>query len=377
MHAAESTHSIGPRSISVVLAGGGTGGHLFPAVALGNAFAERNAANRILFVGAGRPLEKEILRRSGFLHRTLSIEGIKGRGGWSKIRAAMKIPGALLDSSRILSQAKADIVVAVGGYASGPVAMAAWVKGIPMVVCEQNTLPGITNRMLFPFAKRVYCSFDDTRGRIHPDKKRVSGNPIRKDLVERGIEEEKNRPFTLLVVGGSQGARAINRAVLDALPLLGKPEQLRFIHQTGASDQQRVKTAYEQRHMDAEVSDFFHDMATCYSRSDLVICRAGATTVAELTALGKAALFVPYPFAADDHQALNAKALVDAGAGEMVLEKDLNGKRLAAYIERLSENPVLLSEMAQRSRSFGKPDAAETIVEDCYQLLAAHHEGRS
>lgn len=377
MHAAESTHPIGPRSISVVLAGGGTGGHLFPAVALGNAFAERNAANRILFVGAGRPLEKEILRRSGFLHRTLSIEGIKGRGGWSKIRAAMKIPGALLDSSRILSQAKADIVVAVGGYASGPVAMAAWVKGIPMVVCEQNTLPGITNRMLFPFAKRVYCSFDDTRGRIHPDKKRVSGNPIRKDLVERGIEEEKNRPFTLLVVGGSQGARAINRAVLDALPLLGKPEKLRFIHQTGASDQQRVKAAYEQRHMDAEVSDFFHDMATCYSRSDLVICRAGATTVAELTALGKAALFVPYPFAADDHQALNAKALVDAGAGEMVLEKDLNGKRLAAYIERLSENPVLLSEMAQRSRSFGKPDAAETIVEDCYQLLAAHHEGRS
>jgi len=231
--------------------------------------------------------------------------------------------------------------------------------------------------MLFPFAKRVYCSFDDTRGRIHPDKKRVSGNPIRKDLVERGIEEEKNRPFTLLVVGGSQGARAINRAVLDALPLLGKPEKLRFIHQTGASDQQRVKAAYEQRHMDAEVSDFFHDMATCYSRSDLVICRAGATTVAELTALGKAALFVPYPFAADDHQALNAKALVDAGAGEMVLEKDLNGKRLAAYIERLSENPVLLSEMAQRSRSFGKPDAAETIVEDCYQLLAAHHEGRS
>jgi UDP-N-acetylglucosamine--N-acetylmuramyl-(pentapeptide) pyrophosphoryl-undecaprenol N-acetylglucosamine transferase len=370
MHAVESLNAIGQRSISVVLTGGGTGGHLFPAVALGKAFWEKNDGSEILFVGAGRPLEKKILRRTGFLHRTISIEGIKGRGWFSKVRAALKIPGALVHSSRILSQAKADIVVAVGGYASGPVAMAAWLKRIPMVICEQNTIPGITNRLLFPFAKRIYCSFEETRANIDPKKKRVPGNPIRKDLLKHGaVKDEKNRPFTLFILGGSQGARAINRAVMEALPLLKNTENMRFIHQTGVADRKQVKLAYEREQVDAEVSDFFHDMARCYSRSDLVICRAGATTVAELTALGKAALFIPYPFAADNHQEVNAKALVDLGAGEMLLEKNLTGKSLSSHIDRLSADPELLAAMASRSKSLGKPDAAKRIVEDCYQLL--------
>ena len=183
------------------------------------------------------------------------------------------------------------------------------------------------------------------------------------------MDDEKKRPFTIFIVGGSQGASAINRAVMDALSLIKKTEKMRFIHQTGSADRQQVKMAYERERIDAEVSDFFHDMATCYSRSDLVICRAGATTVAELTALGKAALFIPYPFAADNHQEFNAKALVDVGAGEMVLEKKLTGKSLSSHIDRLSADPGLLAAMASRSKSLGKPDAAKMIVDDCYQLL--------
>jgi UDP-N-acetylglucosamine--N-acetylmuramyl-(pentapeptide) pyrophosphoryl-undecaprenol N-acetylglucosamine transferase len=370
MHTVKPLECSGRRPISVVFAGGGTGGHLFPAIALGKAFSEENRESKILFVGAGRPLEREILQRAGFLHRTIAIEGIKGRGWIAKVRAILKIPGALVHSSRILAEAKADLVVAVGGYASGPVAMAAWGKGIPMVLCEQNTIPGITNRLLFPFAKRIYCSFEETRGKIDPEKKRLYGNPIRKDLLGKGsVENEKSRPFTVLVVGGSQGARAVNRAVMDALPMLTHPGQIRFVHQTGASDRKRVKTAYEQENINAEVSDFFHDMATCYSQADLVICRAGATTVAELTALGKPALFIPYPFAADNHQEFNAKALVDKGAGEMVLEKDLTGKGLASRIDRFAANPALLSAMALQSKSLGKPEAAKETVNDCYRLL--------
>lgn len=358
------------RPLKVVIAGGGTGGHLFPGIAVAGEFAVRNALSRILFVGAGRPFEKEALARVGYPQRTIAIEGIKGRGLWAKTRAAMKIPGALFRSAGILADVQADLVVGVGGYAAGPVALAAWVKGIPVVLCEQNTVPGITNRMLFPVAKRIYVSFENTRGKLNPSKKRLTGNPVRQQIIDVStVESREKNTFTILVAGGSQGAHAINLAVMDALPHLRQREKIRIIHQTGAEDREMVKTAYMTAGIDAEVKAFFHDMASCYGRADLVVCRAGATTVAELTALGKAALFIPYPFAADNHQELNARALVDEGAARMVLERDLTGGDLARCLDTLAGTPDLLAGMAARSRTLGRPDAARTIVDDCYQLV--------
>jgi UDP-N-acetylglucosamine--N-acetylmuramyl-(pentapeptide) pyrophosphoryl-undecaprenol N-acetylglucosamine transferase len=358
------------RSLRVVVAGGGTGGHLFPGIAVAGEFAVRNPQNRILFVGAGRPFEKDALARAGYPQRTIAIEGIKGRGLWAKARAAMKIPGALFRSAGILAEARADLVVAVGGYAAGPVALAAWIKGIPVVLCEQNTVPGITNRMLFPIAKRVYLSFENTRAKIDPLKKRVLGNPIRQQIMDAAtLDVKEKNTFAILIVGGSQGAHAINLAVVDALPHLRQHRKMHVVHQTGTADRGRVADAYANAGMDAEVKAFFHDMASRYSRADLVVCRAGATTVAELTALGKPALFIPYPFAADNHQEHNARALVDQGAAQMVLERDLTGPDLARRLNALADTPDLLTAMASKSRMLGKPDAARSIVDDCYQLV--------
>lgn len=367
-------HAVEPekiwRPLKVVVAGGGTGGHLFPGIAVAGEFAVRNPQSRILFVGAGRPFETDALARTGYPQRTIAIEGIKGRGAWAKARAAMKIPGALFHSAGILAEVQADLVVGVGGYATGPVALAAWIKGIPVVLCEQNTVPGVTNRMLFPIARRIYVSFENTRGKIDPLKKRVTGNPIRQQILDAATLEakEKNR-FTVLIVGGSQGAHAINLAVMDALPRLRQRRKCYIIHQTGAKDQDQVADAYQKAGMDAEVKSFFHDMASRYSRADLVVCRAGATTVAELTVLGKPALFIPYPFAADNHQEHNARALVDRGAAQMVLERELTGADLARRLDTLAGSPDLLATMASKSRMLGKPDAARTIVDDCYQLV--------
>jgi UDP-N-acetylglucosamine--N-acetylmuramyl-(pentapeptide) pyrophosphoryl-undecaprenol N-acetylglucosamine transferase len=353
-----------------VIAGGGTGGHLFPGIAVGGEFMSRNARSRILFVGAGRPLEKEALARAGFPQRVIAIEGIKGRGLWTGMRVLMKIPGALLRSAGILADVRADLVVGVGGYAAGPVALAAWLKRIPLVLCEQNSVPGITNRMLLPLAKRVYVSFEDTRGSIDPAKKRLTGNPVRQQFLTASIREAEGQgPFTILVVGGSQGAHAINLAFVDALTHLRRRSQICFVHQTGAGDRDRVAEAYAKAGFDAEVKPFFHDMASRYRRADLVVCRAGATTVAELTVLGKPALFVPYPYAADNHQERNAQALVDQGAARMMRERDLSGAELARCLDELIDDAHRLAAMAAQSKSLGKPEAAKAIVDDCYRLL--------
>jgi UDP-N-acetylglucosamine--N-acetylmuramyl-(pentapeptide) pyrophosphoryl-undecaprenol N-acetylglucosamine transferase len=360
------------RPLKVVMAGGGTGGHLFPGIAVAEAFMMRNSQTRILFVGAGRHFEKEVLARAGYSHRTIAIEGIKGRGLWAKARATLKIPGAVVQAARILSAMCADLVVGVGGYAAGPVAAAAWLKRIPLVLCEQNTIPGITNRMLFPVARRIYISFENTRGRLDPAKKRLSGNPVRRPILEAVRSSQRGEaPFTILVIGGSQGAHAINMAFVKALPYLKQRNAMRIMHQTGAADQEQVTEAYAKVGMDVEVKAFFHDMASRYGRADLVVCRAGATTVAELTALGKPALFIPYPFAADNHQECNARALVDRDAARMIIEKDLTGERLADCLNELARNPDRLKTMAARSKMLGRPDAAAFIVQDCYQLLGA------
>ncbi|MGD9368917.1 MAG: undecaprenyldiphospho-muramoylpentapeptide beta-N-acetylglucosaminyltransferase [Desulfobacteraceae bacterium] len=356
----------------MVVAGGGTGGHLFPGIAIAQAFKSRLEKNSVLFVNAGRPLERKVLSELGWDQKAISIEGIKGRGRWHQIRAAIMIPGAIWRAWRILKNFKADVVLSVGGYSAGPVAVAASLLGVTTVLHEQNRLPGVTNRILGRVVDRIYLSFEESREYFDPDKIKVTGNPVRDEilaLATQCAEPANGDLFTVLVVGGSQGAHAINQAVVDALHELKDVDGLRFVHQTGPEDKAAIEAAYDQTGVPATVQPFFHDMARLYKAADMVICRAGATTVAEITVIGKAAVFVPFPFAADDHQTLNAQALSDAGAAEMIAQDDLSGSVLAKLIKGYRENRILLTEMGAKARALGRPGAASVIVDDIFELL--------
>jgi UDP-N-acetylglucosamine--N-acetylmuramyl-(pentapeptide) pyrophosphoryl-undecaprenol N-acetylglucosamine transferase len=358
------------RRLRVVIAGGGTGGHLFPGIAIADAFGEVRPAAEVMFIGSGRPLEISVLSQTGYRFDTIAIEGLKGRGRWSQLRAAFKIPGAIWASMRKLWSFKPHLVVGVGGYSAGPVVAAAWLMRIPRVLHEQNLLPGITNRILTRLANRIYVSFDETRERLATRKARLTGNPVRRALLAGKTDAAASREgLHLLVMGGSQGAHALNMALIDAISELPAKALLCVRHQTGTKDLGVVQAAYARHGIQAEVRPFFDDMADCYQWADLVICRAGATTVAEVTALGLPAIFVPYPFAADDHQRLNALAVVDAGGGEMIIEQDLDGKVLAERLKYFLGRPEGLEPMAAAARTLGRPEAAEEIVKDCLQLL--------
>jgi UDP-N-acetylglucosamine--N-acetylmuramyl-(pentapeptide) pyrophosphoryl-undecaprenol N-acetylglucosamine transferase len=359
----------------LVVGGGGTGGHLFPGVAVAQAFKARQPDNQVLFVNAGRTLEVDVLSRLGWPQKSIAIEGIKGRSPWQQFKAACKIPGAVWRAGRIIHKFRADLVLGVGGYSAGPVVAAATLLGIPSVLHEQNRLPGVTNRILGRLVDRIYLTFDESREYFNPNKVRVSGNPVRDEILALvaepagKAEESADKVFTVLVVGGSQGAQAINAAVAEALPLLENTRAIRFVHQTGERYAEDIRQTYRQAGIEARVEAFFDDMASLYGQADMIVCRAGATTVAEITVAGKAAVFVPYPFAADDHQTQNALALADLGAAEMIRQEELNGPVLAKMIRGYMENPVLLTEMAAKAQALGRPDAARAIVDDMYRFL--------
>ncbi len=361
----------------LLIAGGGTGGHLFPGIAIAREFMARNAQNAVLFVSTGNPFERKTLSRAGFPLETVSVAGIKGRGIWQKLKSLALIPLGIVQSGWSIKSFKPDLVLGVGSYAAGPVVLTAWMTGIPVVLHEQNILPGITNRALARFARRIYVSFENTAGRFDTTKVRLTGNPVRREILQPAAVEDreyKGRPeqapiLNILIAGGSQGAHAINMAVVAALRLIRKKEQLRVVHQTGAADEGHVRAAYAAQGTNAVVAAFFDDMDCRYRQADLIICRAGATTVAEITAVGKAALFIPFPFAADDHQRLNAEALAAQGAAEMIEEKHLAAADLAKRIDRFANNRTVLDRMADQARKLGRPEAARLIVDDCYKLL--------
>lgn len=368
-----------PKALRLIVAGGGTGGHLFPGIAIAEEFIARNAANRVLFASSGRPFERTVLAAKGFEHRAISAAGLKGQGLFKQLRALLIIPRGLLESLAILRAFGPDLVLSVGGYSAGPMALAAWLRRVPVVLQEQNTLPGITNRLLGRLARRVYTAFAESERHFAARKVLLTGNPVRREILAcrtaatAAPSPERERPFTVLVVGGSQGAHRINLAVIESLPLLGDSSRVAFIHQTGADDEASVAEAYRRSGITATVRAFFDDMDAQYRRADLIVCRAGATTVAELTVVGRGVIFVPYPFAADDHQVLNARALVAAGAAEMILEKDLDGGRLAERVAHYAARPRQLAAMAVRARDLGRPDAAARIVDDICRLLGGEH----
>jgi UDP-N-acetylglucosamine--N-acetylmuramyl-(pentapeptide) pyrophosphoryl-undecaprenol N-acetylglucosamine transferase len=357
--------------VKVVIAGGGTGGHLFPGVAIAEEFRRRNGASDVLFIGTNRGLEARVLPQIGFELATLDVEGVKGRGIARSITALAKIPRGLLESRRILRGFAPDIVIGVGGYASGPAVLAAHFMGLPTAIAEQNAIPGETNRILGKFADRIFVSFPETARRFRPDRVRVTGNPIRAAIASAEHRTRKpGEPFTVLVFGGSQGAHRINLAVLEALPHLAElKERIRIIHQTGKDDLETVKKGYSDQSMAAEVLPFITDMASAYGKADLLVCRAGATSIAEITASGKAAVFIPFPHAVNDHQTKNAELLVNRGAAEMIPERDLSGERLSGVIRRLAQSPAVIEEMGRKAGELGNARAAADIVDECLALV--------
>lgn len=357
----------------IIIAGGGTGGHLFPGVAIAEEFLKRDRNNEILFLGTERGLEKKVLPGLGFTLRTLDLAGVKGKDVFKSFSALLKIPAGMLESRKILKDFRPDIVIGVGGYASGPAVLAAHLMSIKTAIAEQNALPGLTNRFLGKFVDRIFVAFPETEKWFVKDRVTTTGNPIRAAFLPGGDAVPRVQgKFTLLIFGGSQGAHRINGVVLDALEKLEPmKDRWRIIHQTGGDDFEEVSQRYREMGLESTVLPFIDDMATVYRSADLLICRAGATTIAEITASGKAAILIPFPFAINDHQTKNARILVNRGAAEMIPERELDGKLLAEIISRLFHNPEKIREMEERSSKLGNIHAARDIVDACIALTGA------
>ena len=348
--------------LRVLIAGGGTGGHIYPGIAIAREIRRRHPGADLLFVGTKRGLEMKIVPAEGFRLETITISGLKGTGLLKQLRGLLAVPKSLLDARTILRRFRPSVVVGVGGYSSGPPVLMAALLGIPAMLQEQNALPGLTNRLLARVASKVATAFRECEA-YFGSKAVLTGNPVRADFSQVRSRSGTD-PFTLLVFGGSQGAEPINHSVIEALAILkSQIQDLRVIHQTGERDWPRIKQTYDGLKMDADVRPFFGDIPVQFAAADLLVCRAGATTLAELTVSGKPAILVPFPQAADDHQRKNAEALAQAGAAEMILQKDLNGSVLATRILYYFEHRDALRQMEQKSRALGRADATERIVD--------------
>ncbi|MCA2981368.1 MAG: undecaprenyldiphospho-muramoylpentapeptide beta-N-acetylglucosaminyltransferase [Myxococcaceae bacterium] len=354
----------------VLIAGGGTGGHLFPGIALAEEVVTRHPKNDVVFVGTTRGLEARVVPENGFVFEPITSRGLKGMGLVKLALGLLTLPVSFFEALALVRRYRPDVVVGVGGYSSGPVVLAAWLLRVPTAVQEQNALPGLTNRLLGRVVKAVFLSFDETTRFFRRAKVHVLGNPIRRALLDNFLTPNvAHEKFTVLVFGGSLGARGLNTRVVEALEHLApRREALRLVHQTGKADLEAVRQGYAGKGFDADVREFIDDMSAAYLSADLVVCRAGATTVAELTTCKKASILVPFPFATDDHQAVNARALVEAGAALMFREAELTGAHLGQAILSLEADRDRLKAMEKAAGSLGRPEAAREIADVLQQL---------
>jgi UDP-N-acetylglucosamine--N-acetylmuramyl-(pentapeptide) pyrophosphoryl-undecaprenol N-acetylglucosamine transferase len=361
--------------VKLVVAGGGTGGHLFPGIAVAEEFLARDKKNEALFVGTERGIEARILPRLGFRLAIISATGIRGKSGFSQIKGLAMLLYGYAQARQILKEYRPDRVLGVGGYASGPVVLAAGGMRIRRFIHEQNAIPGFTNKFLARFSEEVFVSLEESEQFFPGEKTLLTGNPIRKEILAAFAQENNDAqhaarstqhdPFRLLVFGGSAGAHSINQALVAALPLLSRyRERLVITHQTGENDLAEVREGYERMGFRAEAIPFIDNMAAAYGVTDLIVCRAGATTVAEVTACGKPCIFIPYPYAVDDHQRRNAEALLKKGAGFMLLDRELSGESLAQLIMDLVDNPERIEEAGRNARNLARLDAARVIVDE-------------
>lgn len=362
--------------MKVLIAGGGTGGHLFPGLALAEEFRKRDSNTEVVFVGTEYGIESRIIPREGYPIKFLRAEGIVGKSFFKKARAVAKLGLSVLDANRILNAVRPDLVIGVGGYASGAVVMVADFKSIPTMIHEQNSVPGLTNKILGRVARKICVTYHESLPSFPHGKTALTGNPIRARIL-RGDREAACRlfslerdMFTVFIFGGSSGASAINRTMVDALNHLSDlKEKVQFLHQTGDRDFEGIREAYRKAGVKGTVTPFIYQMAEAYAVADIVISRAGATTLAELTSLGKPAVLVPYPYSAGRHQEFNAMKLREMGASFVILESEIKGEILAGNIRKLYESGPLRAEMQKASRGLGRPDACSRIVDIAMSLV--------
>jgi UDP-N-acetylglucosamine--N-acetylmuramyl-(pentapeptide) pyrophosphoryl-undecaprenol N-acetylglucosamine transferase len=357
----------------MLIAAGGTGGHIFPGVAVARELLARDASSEVLFVGTARGLETTIVPREGFRLELIESGALKNVPLAKRLTSLGRLPKGFVDAARVLRRFRPDVVVGVGGYASGPIVLLAALGRVPTVVIEPNAMPGFTNRVLARFVRAAAVTFEETCSFFARCRTVVSGNPVRADFA-RLPARRRSGALNLLVFGGSQGSRVLNNAVVDALGALA-PEvaagRLAIVHQTGPRELDAVREAYAKAGVAADVRPFIHEMVEAFDRADVLLCRAGATTAAEVAAAGKAAVFVPFAQAADDHQRKNAEAFVRAGAGRMILEGELSGERVARELKELIDDPDAVERMGQASRRLARTDAAARIVDLAEELVRA------
>ena len=358
-------------NIRIAIAGGGTGGHVFPGIAIAKALSASINVD-LMWIGTGRPVEKQAIAKEGYDLKVLKVKPIKGSGPGAVAKAMAGLPLSIAKAAAMLYRFKPDIVLGVGGYVAGPVLVAAYLLRIPTALHEQNVIPGLANKLAARFTQRLFVSFPETK-RYFPEKEvTISGNPVRSDLIEQAkrYKRPSNGCKRILVLGGSQGARGINEMVTSALiSVWNSGHIISVMHQTGEADLEWVQAQYAKAEVPSEVNPFLTDIGTHLGWADLVIARAGAGTVAELAAVGRPALLIPYPHAASGHQDANAEYLASAGGALIFKEGETGAVKLASAIQDLLDEPKKLKQMAQKAKAVGKTDAADTIAKGLIQMV--------
>lgn len=353
---------------TLLIAGGGTGGHVLAGVAIADAWKKKWGSHAsILFIGAKGGLEEKLVPKAGYLLRTLNLGSLNRVSLGRRIKTLLQLPISLLKSLWILWSFKPQFIIGVGGYASGPVVLMGRILSffkilsVKTSILEQNSIPGFTNRVLGRISHFVFTAFPGTEKQFKGKKVLLTGNPIRSHLVP--LPAANRSPFTIFVFGGSQGAKGMNSLVLDALPfLVDLKTHIKWIHQTGEIDFERVKAAHQQAGTQARIEKFIDDMLGAYRETSLLICRSGSSTLSEIAAVGRAAIFIPLPTAADNHQEKNARVFTDAGAGFFLSQKGSKGEDLAQIVRKLIEEPQKIEVAEQRVKSFFKAHAAESLI---------------
>ena len=357
-----------------MIAAGGTGGHIFPGLALAEEIKERDREHHIIFIGTKSGMETSIIHQHGYVLKTVWGKKLK-QGSWQdRFLAILLLPVSFAQSLYLLMRERPDCIIGIGGYAAGPFILMASCLRFLTTIIEPNSIPGMTNRILGRFVRRIYVAFSRTIN-FFPEKKTLhTGNPVRSSLIQEYQDNRNNKPegFNLLILGGSQGAHQINKTMLEALPYLERERtRISIYHQTGVAECTWIQKRYQERGWEAYVTPFINHLGQAYAQSDLVISRAGASTISEIIACCKPTLFIPYPYAADDHQRYNAESLVHEGAGRMIVGEEVTGQNLAHIILDFLNHPEKLTQISQRLEELSGRNARQEIINDCFNLLRA------
>ncbi len=360
----------------VLIAGGGTGGHLYPGLALAKRLKELYPEVELLFVGSGRRLEAEVVPREGFAFQPITIEGfLRGASIWETISSLAKLFIGTIQSLFILRRFKPEVVVGTGGFAAGPIVYLASLFHLPTLIMEQNVIPGLTIRLLAKRADKIAVAYEESSSYLSQVKGEIvlTGNPLRPEILRADRESSRKHlkispdEKFVFITGGSRGAHTINIATLEAISLLAEQgdflDKIRFLHHTGEDDFAYFQREIERKKLPCQVKPYIHNIAEVYAASDLIVCRAGAMTIAEITARGLPAILIPYPYASARHQEYNARLLEEKGAATIISDKDLSGGILAQRLKKLLEDEVKLKEMSQNSKALAHPSAVDKVVE--------------